>query len=704
MKTTQLLRLISIINSLFIIPACSAQNPSENLMEEVLEDLSVNNDINNSVNSLNWENELEELSNRLQEPVNLNSATREQLEQFPFLSDIQIEHLLAYIYIHGQMETIYELQLVEELDRQTIQYLLPFVCIKAINNEPAFRWKTMLKDAGRYGKNEVLTRLDIPFYKRKGYEHTYLGPSVYNSVKYTFRYRDQLYAGGVAEKDAGEPFAALHNSYGYDYYSFYLLLQNCGRLKSLAVGNYRLSFGQGLVMSTDYLMGKTIYASSFNNRSTGIKRHSSTDEYNYFRGVATTVALTKRLSVSAFYSHRNMDGVVTDGEITSVYKTGLHRSRKEADKKNLLTSQLTGGNVSYQQNHIRLGITGVYYVFNRPYEPELTGYSKYNIHGNHFYNLGIDYAYRWRRFSFQGETAIGKQGWASLNRLQYSPVQDIQFMLIHRFYSYDYWAMYAHSFGEGSTVQNEQGYYVGLETTPFSHWRFFVSFDLFSFPWKKYRINKPSRGTDGLIQATFTPRTNLSMYLKYRYKQKERDLTGSKGTLTLPIFHHQLRYRLNYSLNDVFSSRTTLDYNHFHSQDRAATKGYQVTQMISSQLPWTRLFADVQGSYFCTDDYDSRVYVSEKGLLYTFYTPSFQGRGFRCAVRLRYELNKHWLFITKFGETIYLNRNEIGSGNDLIYGNKKADIQMQLRIKFFSNFGIPLLVPYTKDFERITQF
>ena len=682
MKTTQLLRLISIINSLFIIPACSAQNPSENLMEEVLEDLSVNNDINNSVNSLNWENELEELSNRLQEPVNLNSATREQLEQFPFLSDIQIEHLLAYIYIHGQMETIYELQLVEELDRQTIQYLLPFVCIKAINNEPAFRWKTMLKDAGRYGKNEVLTRLDIPFYKRKGYEHTYLGPSVYNSVKYTFRYRDQLYAGGVAEKDAEEPFAALHNSYGYDYYSFYLLLQNCGRLKSLAVGNYRLSFGQGLVMSTDYLMGKTIYASSFNNRSTGIKRHSSTDEYNYFRGVATTVALTKRLSVSAFYSHRNMDGVVTDGEITSVYKTGLHRSRKEADKKNLLTSQLTGGNVSYQQNHIRLGITGVYYVFNRPYEPELTGYSKYNIHGNHFYNLGIDYAYRWRRFSFQGETAIGKQGWASLNRLQYSPVQDIQFMLIHRFYSYDYWAMYAHSFGEGSTVQNEQGYYVGLETTPFSHWRFFVSFDLFSFPWKKYRINKPSRGTDGLIQATFTPRTNLSMYLKYRYKQKERDLTGSKGTLTLPIFHHQLRYRLNYSLNDVFSSRTTLDYNHFHSQDRAATKGYQVTQMISSQLPWTRLFADVQGSYFCTDDYDSRVYVSEKGLLYTFYTPSFQGRGFRCAVRLRYELNKHWLFITKFGETIYLNRNEIGSGNDLIYGNKKADIQMQLRIKF----------------------
>ena len=100
----------------------------------------------------------------MQEPVNLNVATREQLEQFPFLSDIQIEHLLAYIYIHGQMKTIYELQLVEEMDKQTIQYLLPFVCIKAINNKPAFRWKSLLKNAAKYGKNELLTRFDIPFY------------------------------------------------------------------------------------------------------------------------------------------------------------------------------------------------------------------------------------------------------------------------------------------------------------------------------------------------------------------------------------------------------------------------------------------------------------------------------------------------------------------------------------------------------------
>ena len=73
MKTIQLLRLISIINRLLIIHYCSAQKPSESLLEDVLEDLSVNNDINNSVTTPNLENELEELSNRMQEPFNLNS-------------------------------------------------------------------------------------------------------------------------------------------------------------------------------------------------------------------------------------------------------------------------------------------------------------------------------------------------------------------------------------------------------------------------------------------------------------------------------------------------------------------------------------------------------------------------------------------------------------------------------------------------------
>lgn len=40
------------------------------------------------------------------------------------------------------------------------------------------------------------------------------------------------------------------------------------------------------------------------------------------------------------------------------------------------------------------------------------------------------------------------------------------------------------------------------------------------------------------------------------------------------------------------------------------------------------------------------------------------------------------MFLVKFGQTAYRDRETIGSGNDLIKGNTKTDLQMQFRIKF----------------------
>lgn len=663
----------ALLSMLLMTPVLEAQNTVESLLEENLEQLSMEDETER-----NWEDELQELSRQLEEPVNINTATKQQLEQFPFLTDLQIENLLAYVYIHGQMQTLYELQLVGEMDKRTIDLLLPFICLKVIEDKKGFpALKTLLK----YGKHEVLTRLDIPFYTRKGYEKNYLGPSLYHSLRYNFHYGDYLQAGITAEKDTGEPMFALHNPKGYDYYSLYFLIKNLGRLRTLALGNYRLSFGQGLVLSTDFRLGKTYSMSTSDYRSGGIKKHSSTDEYNYFRGAAATISLLPSLELSAFYSHRSMDGVIEGGEITSIYKTGLHRTQKEAEKMNTLTLQLAGGNLTYEKNNLKVGVTGIYYFFNRSYEPDLKKYAKYNLHGNDFYNIGIDYRYRIGRLSWTGEAAIGKQGYALLNQLKYNLSADYKLMLIHRYYAYNYWSMFARSFGESSMPQNENGWYLVAEATPLAHWRLFASLDLFSFPWWKYRISKPSQGIDAMFQATYSPVRNLSMYANYRYKQKERDVAGTSGEVILPTFQHRARYRLTYTPG-TWKFQTTLDYNNFHSQGKPAGQGYQCTQSCGYAFPSFPLSISVQGSYFRTDDYDSRVYISERGLLYTFYTPSFYGKGFRYSVYLRYDLNKAFMFLVKFGQITYQDREEIGSGNDLIRGNKKADMQMQLRIKF----------------------
>lgn len=67
------------------------------------------------------------------------------------------------------------------------------------------------------------------------------------------------------------------------------------------------------------------------------------------------------------------------------------------------------------------------------------------------------------------------------------------------------------------------------------------------------------------------------------------------------------------------------------------------------------------------------------------FTPSihlrFMDKDFAFLPGARYDVNKVFMFLVKFGQTIYEDRENIGSGNDLIQGNKKADLQMQLRIK-----------------------
>lgn len=72
----------------------------------------------------------------------------------------------------------------------------------------------------------------------------------------------------IGSQDAGEPFFSGKNSKGYDYYSFFLQLRKFGRLKSLVVGRYRARFGMGLVMNTNFTLGKahhTLIAGSRNH-------------------------------------------------------------------------------------------------------------------------------------------------------------------------------------------------------------------------------------------------------------------------------------------------------------------------------------------------------------------------------------------------------------------------------------------------------
>lgn len=105
-----------------------------------------------------WEEQYENLSELAEHPFNINTVTKEELEQLPFLSDKMVENILYYVYKYGPLVSLNELWGVEGMDKQTQTFLKDFVYVGNSVEKRAFSWKNLWK----YNKQEVWMRTDIP--------------------------------------------------------------------------------------------------------------------------------------------------------------------------------------------------------------------------------------------------------------------------------------------------------------------------------------------------------------------------------------------------------------------------------------------------------------------------------------------------------------------------------------------------------------
>lgn len=153
--------LITCITIGFSVNNLSAQEAWEELAEQLIDE--------EGGEVFQWENNFEELSELRENPININTATKEQLERFPFLSDKLIENILYYLYKYGPMLSENELWMIEDINRQTIRCLQPFICFKHTEKE---EYKPTLKQVLEYGKQELSTRVDIPFILNQGISFT----------------------------------------------------------------------------------------------------------------------------------------------------------------------------------------------------------------------------------------------------------------------------------------------------------------------------------------------------------------------------------------------------------------------------------------------------------------------------------------------------------------------------------------------------
>ncbi len=640
--------------------------------EDCLNDVVTREDAGEAV----WEDMYEWLCELEQHPMDINRATREELEQLPFLSAQQVEEIEEYLYRYGPMKSLAELAMIRSLDYSQRQLLTYFIYIPDNPDNPDNPGFPDIRRIARYGHHELMATGRIPFYRRRGDRDGYLGYPYRHWLRYQFGYGDEVKLGLVASQDAGEPFFAHRNKAGYDYYSPYLQLRRLGRVETLVAGRYRAQMGMGLVMNSSFSLGKVAMLQNLGRSTTTLRAHSSRSEASYLQGAGITFGLGKSLSLTAFASYRAMDATLNkDSSAATIVTSGYHRTESEMAKKHNLKNATAGGSLRYCRYGLHLGLNAVYTHLDRRLSPNTAIlYRQHYAQGSDFVNASIDYGYTNHRWSLSGETAVNGHGaLATINSLSLQLGNGLSLMALQRFYSYRYTALYARSFSDGGSTQNESGLYVGLSWQPSPRLKLMAYTDYAYAPWAKYQVSLSSYAWDHLLQLSYSSR-GWTLGGRYRLRRRQRD--NADQTALIPRNEHRWRLTLDY--DGSLSSRTQLDLNYIDFRERE--RGWMVSQSLGYSYRWLRLNGGL--GYFSTDGYDSRVYLYERGPLYTYAMSQFQGRGLRAWLMARTAVGKRLSLTAKWGLTKYHDRSVIGSSYQQVDGSSLSELDLQVRWKF----------------------
>ena len=618
------------------------------------------------VGSAAWEETYDLLCELRQHPMDINQATREQLEQLPFLSAQQVEEIVEYLYRYGPMKSLAELRMVRSLDDSRRRLLTYFIYVG--ESEDTKQRARVL--------NELMVTGRVPFYERRGDTAAYYGYPYRHWVRYQLTYGDRLKAGIVGSQDAGEPFFAGKNQSGYDYYSVFLQLNQWRRLETLVLGNYRVSMGMGLILNNSFGLGKVAMLQNMGRPTSTLRAHSSRSSDGYLQGAAATVTIARGLTATGFISYRAMDATLNqDGSAATIVTSGYHRTATELEKKNNLKNTTFGGNVRYQANGYHAGVNVVGTHLNRELKPNISAlYRQYYAQGYDFLNVSADYGYVHHRFSINGETALNRDGaLATINSVSLQLGGEWSLMALYRSYSYRYTSLYANSFSDGGSVQNENGIYLGATWQPSPSWKLMAYTDYAYFPWAKYQISQASHSWDQLLQVTYSKK-HWTLGGRYRLRIRQRD-DDDKAALVTRTEH---RGRISAEYSQGWSSRTQVDFGFisFNGNER----GLMVSETLGLTHRWLRLNGGV--GWFHTDSYDSRVYLYELGPLYTYSVTQFYGEGIRYWLMARANIGKRVMLTAKIGVTDYFDRSTIGSSYQQINASSQTDLDLQLRWKF----------------------
>ena len=648
-------------------------------------------------------------------PVNINDDNEiDRLAELRIIDPIQIGNIKNYRRRYGDFLFIEELAMVDGIDERTAALITPLVRIKGDD----VKEKITGQKLGQYGKHQLTFLYGQVLEKQQGYENVndsilldrnnsrYLGSPQRYMIRYSYNYRDRIRVGFVAEKDPGEALfynrysdtiKALignHRNYGFDFYGLYAYINDFGILRDAVIGDYQLSFGQGLTLWNGMSYGKIGAGSSTIKQARGIKPKTSATETGFLRGTAATLYY-KGVSLTAFYSFRKIDAnlempndTIDDEDeryATSLQETGYHRTIGELQDRHAISQHVFGGHVSYANSHFEVGYTAYHTILGTELVLKPSKYNQFYFQGKSLTVQGIDFKYVIPKFAFYGEASMsGTTGFAGLVGLTASPTGYINFTLTYRNYGKKYQNLFSNAFGENSRNQGEEGYYVGLQATPLSHWKILAYADFFRFKWLTSQAYAPSWGQDYYIKTEHQINKNVSLYLLFRSKSKMKNSSlESYSYYPIPYSKQSVRFNISYQLGD-FKLSNKVQYSHYKDGDGTKSNGYFVCQDIAYKPTRFKVPFGITFRYalFDSDDYDSRVYAYENDVLYTFSVPAFYDKGMRLYLLGSVKLFNCLSLYGKIGCTIYANKDEISSGLSLIKSNHRTDLKLEAIWKF----------------------
>ncbi len=631
-------------------------------------------------------------------PVNLNRATRADFRQLFMLNDIQIYNLLQHIRDHGRLVSIYELQTIEGFDMQTIRSILPFVTVDTREDTRHFRLENMLSD----GEHVFFVRYQRLLEEQKGFspvgpdddadnpDSRYQGSPYRLYTRYRYTYYRNISLGFTAEKDPGEEFFRGSQPQGFDFYSAHLHLRDLGRLKAFSAGDFQVQFGQGLCLWTGLTFGKSSEAIGIKKNGQGLRQYTSVDENNFMRGLGATVALGQ-FEITTFYSGKRRDANIIQSDsteegvpvISSLQQSGLHRTPRELEGKNAVKERIIGGNITYQGEQVTIGLTAYQMKLEADFRRNLSFYNQFDLSSNQSVCVSLDYNYVARNINFFGETAMSGNGrMALLHGLMAGLHPKVSLAMAHRRYDKAYQAPFSAAFGENTRVQNEEGLYVGVAIRPSSGLRLYFFADHFRFPWMKFRVHMPGQGSDYLVNIHYRPTRDVELIARYRRKSKPLN-TNEQAVIRHTDHATRTQYRLHvgFPFTPSLSMRNRLEVIRYHHGENKQ-KGYMLYTDILYRNLNSPFALTMRYALFGTCGFDSRIYAYEHDVLYAFSFPFYSDKGFRTYLLARYRVHRQIDLYVRLAQTLYTNRDSVGSGLDLIEGNTRTEVKVQVRLRF----------------------